>query len=160
MTAIRKREINLWRMPRQGQARISRFDARFTAAALLYSPTCSLFSSLEPTNQRTKEGRLSRIPAATSTANQIKVALESIYAATSAATLKNRPASRRNRVRLCSRDHHLRCIMDGSNFFLREAFDEGLIFFFYGISIDISVDDLTDCSEKGLGRRAMFELHH
>ena len=50
MTAIRKREINLyggrcWLAARQGQARISRFDARFTAA-LVYSPTCSLFSLL------------------------------------------------------------------------------------------------------------------
>ena len=39
------RDESLWRLARrhagQGQARISRFDARFTAGALLYSPTCS-----------------------------------------------------------------------------------------------------------------------
>lgn len=99
MTVIRKREINLYGgrcwlgATRQGQARISRFDARFTAAALVYSPTCSLFSLLSSLLQNgarcarfvpTNEGP-PRILGATSTAlpyaNQIKVALESIYTA-------------------------------------------------------------------------------
>lgn len=112
MTAIRKREINLYGgrcgpQARQGQARISRFDARFTAAALLYSPTCSLFSFLFSwcCSLRTNEGS-PRIPLATSTAlpyaNQIKVALEGIYTAASTATLKNRCGSR-GIARACDR---------------------------------------------------------
>ena len=67
----------------------------------IYSCRVALFANLFPPllfePERTKEGSLAflaqRRPRCLY-ANQIKVALESIYAATSAATLKNRPASR------------------------------------------------------------------
>lgn len=177
MTAIRKREINLYgrRMRTSSETgpssylalRRAIYSCRVALFANLFPLLASLHSLLEPerTNERTKEGSLAFLPQRRPRcryANQIKVALESIYAATSAATLKNRPASREQDVRLCSRDHHLWCIMDGSNFFLEfRVFN--FSFPFFRISIDISVDDL-DCSEpkkKGLGRRAsIFELRY
>lgn len=73
---------SLWRLverqARQGQARISRFDARFTAAASLYSPTCSpLVPDARLRNAET------RVPVAEKLAlpyaNQIKVAPQSIH---------------------------------------------------------------------------------
>lgn len=123
---------------RQGQARISRFDARFTAAALLYSPTCSLFSLLftpcSNPNEPTNEGRLSRIPAATSTALPVR---ESDKSGTGKYIRRDLRRDFEESscipggiVRLCSRDHHLWCIMDGSNFFFRVSITGFLIFLF------------------------------
>lgn len=129
----------------------------------------SRFSSLlarTRTNQRTNEGRLSRIPAATSTALPVR---ESDKSGTGKYIRRDLRRDFEESscipggiVRLCSRDHHLWCIMDGSNFFLEfRVFN--FSFPFFRISIDISVDDL-DCSEpkkKGLGRRArIFELRY
>lgn len=109
MTAIRKREINLYgrRMRTSSETgpssylalRRAIYSCRVALFANLFPLLASLHSLLEPerTNERTKEGSLAFLPQRRPRcryANQIKVALESIYAATSAATLKNRPASR------------------------------------------------------------------
>lgn len=130
MTAIRKREINLCGhsvcgpQARQGQARISRFDARFTARCFIRQPVLS--SSLRT---RTNEGRLSRIPGATSTALPVR---ESDKSGTGKYIRRDLRRDFEESsciqaggiVRLCSRDHHLWCIMDGSNFFFFFSFLE------------------------------------
>lgn len=177
MTAIRKREINLYgrRMRTSSETgpssylalRRAIYSCRVALFANLFPLLASLHSLLEPerTNERTKEGSLAFLPQRRPRcryANQIKVALESIYAATSAATLKNRPASREESCG-CARV----TITSGALWMARIFFLEFRIFNFsfpfFRISIDISVDDL-DCSEpkkKGLGRRArIFELRY
>lgn len=78
---------------------------------------------------RTNEGRLSRIPGATSTALPVR---ESDKSGTGKYIRRDLRRDFEESsciqaggiVRLCSRDHHLWCIMDGSNFFFFFSFLE------------------------------------